>query len=179
MSHWLEGAEQQFVVLTDHKNLEYLKSGKRFNSRQAQWALFFNRFHFHLLAYCLSWKNCKVDALSRQFDSSEPDYNPEFILPPSSCLRVTCLSIENEVLAATGVHLLHLPVHLIACLFRTIYTPGSFSVVIHQNFPVILVSLAPITLSSRSFGGRPCPKISRSLSVPVPPVPSLNPQKAS
>ncbi|KAI3357961.1 hypothetical protein L3Q82_002953 [Scortum barcoo] len=27
--HWLEGAEQPFIVWTDHKNLEYLKSAKR------------------------------------------------------------------------------------------------------------------------------------------------------
>lgn len=26
--HWLEGAQHPFVVLTDHKNLEYLKSAK-------------------------------------------------------------------------------------------------------------------------------------------------------
>ncbi|KAI3356745.1 hypothetical protein L3Q82_003428 [Scortum barcoo] len=27
--HWLEGAEQPFIVWTDHKNLEYLKSAKK------------------------------------------------------------------------------------------------------------------------------------------------------
>ena len=37
--HWLEGAEQPFVVWTDHKNLSYLRSAKRLNSRQARWAL--------------------------------------------------------------------------------------------------------------------------------------------
>ncbi|KAI3354772.1 hypothetical protein L3Q82_004598 [Scortum barcoo] len=46
--HWLEGAEQPFIVWTDHKNLEYLKSAKRLNSRQARWALFFSRFRFTL-----------------------------------------------------------------------------------------------------------------------------------
>ncbi|KAK2886271.1 hypothetical protein Q8A73_020217 [Channa argus] len=34
--HWLEGAEHPFVVLTDHKNLEYLKTAKRLNPRQAR-----------------------------------------------------------------------------------------------------------------------------------------------
>lgn len=46
--HWLEGAEQPFLVWTDHKNLEYLKTAKRLNARQARWALFFNRFSFSL-----------------------------------------------------------------------------------------------------------------------------------
>uniref|UniRef100_A0A8K9UIS2 Gypsy retrotransposon integrase-like protein 1 n=1 Tax=Oncorhynchus mykiss TaxID=8022 RepID=A0A8K9UIS2_ONCMY len=32
--HWLEGAEQPFVVWTDHKNLAYVQSAKRLNSRQ-------------------------------------------------------------------------------------------------------------------------------------------------
>lgn len=46
--HWLEVAEQPFLVWTDQKNLEYLQTPKRLNSRQARWALFFNRFNFHL-----------------------------------------------------------------------------------------------------------------------------------
>lgn len=39
--HWLEGAWHPFVVLTDHKKLQYLKEAKRLNPRQARWALFF------------------------------------------------------------------------------------------------------------------------------------------
>ncbi len=39
--HWLEGSGVPFVVWTDHKNLEYIQSAKRLNSRQARWALFF------------------------------------------------------------------------------------------------------------------------------------------
>ncbi|KAI3373264.1 hypothetical protein L3Q82_006566 [Scortum barcoo] len=34
--HWLEGAEQPFIVWTDHKNLEYLKSAKRLNSSSSK-----------------------------------------------------------------------------------------------------------------------------------------------
>ena len=30
--HWLEGARQPFTVLTDHKNLEYIRSAKRLNA---------------------------------------------------------------------------------------------------------------------------------------------------
>ncbi|KAK3515691.1 hypothetical protein QTP70_028534 [Hemibagrus guttatus] len=33
--HWLEGAKHPFTVLTDHKNLEYLRAAKRLNPRQA------------------------------------------------------------------------------------------------------------------------------------------------
>ncbi len=34
--HWLEGAQEPFVVLTDHKNLEYLREAKRLIPRQAR-----------------------------------------------------------------------------------------------------------------------------------------------
>ncbi len=44
--HWLEGAQHPFSVITDHKNLEYLRSAKRLNPRQACWALFFTLFQF-------------------------------------------------------------------------------------------------------------------------------------
>lgn len=46
--HWLEGSRVPFLVWTDHKNLEYIRSVKRSNSRQARWALFFGRFHFNI-----------------------------------------------------------------------------------------------------------------------------------
>ncbi|KAL0149040.1 hypothetical protein M9458_055655, partial [Cirrhinus mrigala] len=36
--HWLEGAKHPFTVLTDHRNLEYLRSAKRLNHRQASWS---------------------------------------------------------------------------------------------------------------------------------------------
>ncbi len=44
--HWLEGTEVPFIVWTDHKNLEYIRTARRLNSRQARWALFFGQFRF-------------------------------------------------------------------------------------------------------------------------------------
>ncbi|KAK3549898.1 hypothetical protein QTP86_015514 [Hemibagrus guttatus] len=61
--HWLEGAKHAFLVLTDHKNLEYLRAAKRLNPRQARWALFFTRFDFTIW-YRPRSKNTKADALS-------------------------------------------------------------------------------------------------------------------
>ena len=45
--HWLEGAKQPFIVWTDHKNLEFIRKVKKLNSRQARWALLFNRLSCH------------------------------------------------------------------------------------------------------------------------------------
>uniref|UniRef100_A0A8D0AE73 Chromo domain-containing protein n=1 Tax=Sander lucioperca TaxID=283035 RepID=A0A8D0AE73_SANLU len=66
--HWLDGAEQPFVVWTDHKNLAFIQSAKRLNSRQARWAIFFSRFNF-TLTYRPGSRNVKPDALSRQFSN--------------------------------------------------------------------------------------------------------------
>ncbi|KAI2645990.1 Transposon Tf2-6 polyprotein [Labeo rohita] len=46
--HWLEGATHPFQVITDHKNLEYIKGAKRLNPRQARWALFLTQHSIHL-----------------------------------------------------------------------------------------------------------------------------------
>ncbi|KAK3574226.1 hypothetical protein QTP86_004306 [Hemibagrus guttatus] len=78
--HWLEGAKHPFLVLTDHKNLEYLQAAKRLNPRQARWALFFTRFDF-TISYRPGSKNTKADTLSRMFAPEENPETPEPILP--------------------------------------------------------------------------------------------------
>ncbi|KAK3531333.1 hypothetical protein QTP70_018132 [Hemibagrus guttatus] len=78
--HWLEGARHPFLVLTDHKNLEYLRAAKRLNPRQAHWDLFFTRFEFSI-SYRPGSKNTKADALSRMFAPEESPETPEPILP--------------------------------------------------------------------------------------------------
>ena len=65
--HWLEGAEQPFIVWTDRKNLEFIRKAKRLNSCQARWALFFNHFSF-TLSYRPGSRNVKPDVLSRLFN---------------------------------------------------------------------------------------------------------------
>ncbi|KAL0176595.1 hypothetical protein M9458_028925, partial [Cirrhinus mrigala] len=44
--YWLEGANHPFIIITDHKNLQYLHEARRLNPRQARWALFLTRFNF-------------------------------------------------------------------------------------------------------------------------------------
>lgn len=93
--HWLEGAELPFVVWTDHKNLAYIQSAKRLNSRQARWALFFGRFQF-TITYRPGSKNVKPDSLSRQFDLSEISV-PDTILPTSCILGALSWQVESNV----------------------------------------------------------------------------------
>ena len=98
---WLEGSQLPFMVWTDHKNLEYLHSAKRLNSRQARWALFFSRFDFHL-AYRPGSKNAKSDALSQVFEPEDRVEAPESILRPEVFLRAVGVDIEQLVRDAAG-----------------------------------------------------------------------------
>lgn len=61
--HCLEGALHPFLIFTNHKNLEYLKTAKRLNSCQARGTLFFARFNFNISLQTGS-KNVKADSHS-------------------------------------------------------------------------------------------------------------------
>ncbi|KAL0185695.1 hypothetical protein M9458_017365, partial [Cirrhinus mrigala] len=78
--HWLEGSIHPFQVLTDHKNLQYLRDAKRLTPRQARWALFFTRFQFSI-SYRPGSKNVRADALSRIHSPEETPEPTEPILP--------------------------------------------------------------------------------------------------
>ncbi|KAK9513191.1 hypothetical protein VZT92_026747 [Zoarces viviparus] len=99
--HWLEGTKLPFLVWTDHKNLEYIRTAKRLNYRQARWSLFFTRFHFSL-SYRPGSRNVKPDALSRQFQGEEgPTSDSSSILPASCQVGVLTWEIERSVRSAT------------------------------------------------------------------------------
>lgn len=94
--HWLEGTRLPFLVLTDHHNLEYIRSAKRLNPRQARWSLFFSRFDFKV-TYQHGSKNGKADALSRQFDHLLKSSCVKPILPSMVILAPIQWDIMTEV----------------------------------------------------------------------------------
>ncbi|KAG1935783.1 retrotransposable element [Pimephales promelas] len=98
--HWLEGSGVPFIVWTDHKNLEYIRTAKRLNSRQARWALFFGRFDF-TLSYRPGSKNIKPDSLSRIFDRSDRPSTPECILPENLFISTLTWEVESKVKKAS------------------------------------------------------------------------------
>ncbi|KAG1928308.1 retrotransposable element [Pimephales promelas] len=93
---WLEGSTVPFLVWTDHRNLEYIRSAKRLNARQARWALFFTRFDFSI-SYRPGSKNVKPDALSRLFDSSSAPVNNDAVIPPGRFVGAIVWGIERLV----------------------------------------------------------------------------------
>uniref|UniRef100_A0AAQ4QM75 Gypsy retrotransposon integrase-like protein 1 n=5 Tax=Gasterosteus aculeatus aculeatus TaxID=481459 RepID=A0AAQ4QM75_GASAC len=94
--HWLEGAKHPFLVLTDHRNLEYIQSAKRLNPRQARWSLFFTRFDF-ILSYRPGSKNGKADALSRLQESASSQDTPGPILPPKHIIAPIRWDIMGQI----------------------------------------------------------------------------------
>ncbi|KAL0148462.1 hypothetical protein M9458_056272, partial [Cirrhinus mrigala] len=96
--HWLEGAAHQFTIITDHKNLQYLREARCLNPRQARWALFFTRFK---ITYRPGSKNVSVDAFSCHFSSDCPS-EPEPIIPSnlivSPILWVQDVDIRQAIL---------------------------------------------------------------------------------
>ncbi len=109
-SGWLWGSgaigwrEQRgpFLVWTDHKNLEYIRSAQRLNARQARWALFFGRFNFSL-SYRPGSKNTKPDALSRLFEGPGRDAAPDTILPKWVVVGSLSWNVERRVKAVGEV----------------------------------------------------------------------------
>ena len=95
--HWLEGSTVPFLVWTDHKNLEYIRTAKRLNPRQSRWALFFTRFNF-TLSYRPGSRNTKPDALSRQFQRDDMHAKePVSILPGPCVVAALTWDVEQQV----------------------------------------------------------------------------------
>ncbi|XP_078812643.1 uncharacterized protein lrrc75a isoform X3 [Oryzias latipes] len=116
--HWLEGAEHPFIVWTDHKNLAYLRSAKRLNSRQARWCLFFDRFSF-IITYRPGSRNVKPDALSRIHSNHDLEEATP-IIPPTCVVGNLTWDIETRVLQAQDEEPDHPPPPA-----NTLYVPSS------------------------------------------------------
>lgn len=131
--HWLEGASHPFVVLTDHKNLEYLRSAKRLNPRQARWALFFTRFQF-TVTYRPGSKNTKADALSRQTEEMVCSIVNDSILPAKLLIapvqwdimtEINNLNLQNPPPPECPANLTYVPESLRERLLTQVHVPPS------------------------------------------------------
>jgi len=78
--HFIEGAEHQCEIWTDHKNLEYFMTAKQLNRRQARWSLYLSRFDF-ALHHKPGRSMGKPDALSCRSDhGTGADDNSDVVL---------------------------------------------------------------------------------------------------
>ena len=81
--HLLEGAMHPFEVWTDHKNLEYFRTSRKLNRRQARWSLYLASFDY-TLHHKAGRTMGKADALSRRADhgSGAKDNDDLILLTP-------------------------------------------------------------------------------------------------
>src|SRR5215470_1565946 len=87
--HLLEGAQHPVEIWTDHKNLEYFRSAKKLNRRQARWSLYLARFDF-TLRHRPGRSMGKPDALSRRpdhGDASQDNQNLTLLRPELFAIR--------------------------------------------------------------------------------------------
>ncbi len=154
-----EGAAEPFLVWTDHKNLEYIRSAKRLNSRQARWALFFDRFSF-TLSYRPGSKNIKPDALSRLFDSPGSGVSPETILPRGVVVAAVSWGVRGGSRRPCGGWMSREAALLVCCWVRCVLQ--SLSGVILLGWSAIQVCEERWLLPASVFGGLHCPMMSDS-----------------
>jgi len=91
--HHLEGAKYPVQILTDHRNLLYMKKPQHLNQRQIRWSLFLSKFDFRI-AYRPGVSSGKPDSLSRR-----PDYKKNNSLEGSSIINddVFCCTIDRNI----------------------------------------------------------------------------------
>ncbi|KAL0153949.1 hypothetical protein M9458_050706, partial [Cirrhinus mrigala] len=97
--HWLEGSKHPFTIITDHKNLQYIREAKRLNPRQARWALFFTRFDYKI-TYRPGSKNISADTLSRLHSTEQP-VEPEPIVPSNLIISPIVWELDEDIRSAT------------------------------------------------------------------------------
>ncbi|KAH6561475.1 hypothetical protein BASA62_009802 [Batrachochytrium salamandrivorans] len=98
--HYLQGSLHPFIVLTDHKNLEYFKTTKQLTRRQARWSELLAEYDYKL-SYRPGSHNGKADHLSRRpdYQVKKEDHNLVRLLQPS--LFISTLTGRQSVLSPT------------------------------------------------------------------------------
>ncbi|KAI4881834.1 hypothetical protein NFI96_012615 [Prochilodus magdalenae] len=152
--HWLEGALHPFTILTDHRNLEYVRTARRLNARQARWALFFTRFNF-TMTYRPGTKNVKADALSRLYGHPSTREAEKTILPASCIVAPILWAIMDEIQRAQTSEpppptcppdKVYVPTSMRAQLVQWIHaSPSSGHPGIHRTVGLLVGSLEPKT----------------------------------
>jgi RNase H-like domain found in reverse transcriptase/Reverse transcriptase (RNA-dependent DNA polymerase)/Integrase zinc binding domain len=72
----LQGTQESFEILTDHKNLEYFTTTKALNQRQVRWSEFLSGFNFKII-YRPGPKAIRPDALSRKSEDRPSKTDPD------------------------------------------------------------------------------------------------------
>ena len=97
--HYLEGTRHKFEIWTDHKNLQYFRTAKKLNRRQARWSLYLSRFYFDLF-HRPGKSSGKPDALSRRSDHGKgEDDNKDVVLLKPEWFKIQALKQGHVLLS--------------------------------------------------------------------------------
>ena len=107
---YLEGAQHQVLIYTDHKNLEYFATTKTLNRRQARWAQELAAYDFKIV-YRPCPQNGKADALSRRSEYAplRGDSGSEF-QPIHTVLKPGQLEMPQEAIVCSAIQIKRLSV---------------------------------------------------------------------
>ena len=95
---YLEGAENQVQVMTDHQNLELFLTTKVLYRRQARWAQELAGYDFKIF-FCPGQQNSEADYLSRRSEyqlKKGGDKNPETTLKPDNIGEEYVISLAHK-----------------------------------------------------------------------------------
>ena len=170
--HWLEGSTHPFVVWTDHKNLSYLRSARRLNSRQARWALFLGRFTSHSPTGRVPGMSSPMPChVSSPLQLRSP-------LRTLSCLLAVWWERPGGRLKGWSrqpKRTIQLPrvVHRTGCSCLRLPDLQCSSGDTLPRLRAIQVFVGPWLFCSKASGGPPCPLTRRSTSLPAPSAPAV------
>ena len=99
---YLEGAQVQIQVYSDHRSLEYFLTTKQLTRRQARWSEYMADFHF-TIEYRAGRKSTKPDALSRRADHRPSDTNSTSLSHELNEHNHRPLLTKNQLLTSTLV----------------------------------------------------------------------------
>jgi hypothetical protein len=95
--HFLLGAQQKFLIRSNHENLKYFKLPQKISARQAKWHEFLQDYNFELIHFP-SKSNTIADLLSRRKDHKggvNPNQNVT-LLPDNLFACKVYLKDDNE-----------------------------------------------------------------------------------
>ena len=100
--HKLLSLQEPFLVMTDHRALEYFMTKQKLNARQARWATYLSWFNIKMI-YRPGSKNRAADALSRGSPRTDHDELHNMTLLPGQLFPSQAMvDLNTAVVAASG-----------------------------------------------------------------------------
>ena len=93
--------QEPFIVVTDHRALDYFMTKQKLNARRARWAEYLSRFDFKI-TYCPGCENRAADALSRGSPSTDHDEVRNVTLLPRELFMNEALADRDAAAVAAG-----------------------------------------------------------------------------